>query len=223
VFGEAESGDPSVAPSAARERRAFAAGLRPRARWLVAAGLAGSVLGALHGIEAAAVSRWLGLGALAPHPPAAVDPGAMLAGALQRLVAGTLGIAAVVLAVVTIVTLLSGGLGFVSSTERRRLGLAATGSQPLAAVVGAIALGIGAVALLRGVVAGAARAPAASEAGLAALWSGAASRVLVVMAAVLAVAGALELIASRRANRRALYQTEAQARAEARSGGGGRG
>lgn len=210
------SGDPRIAPSAARVRSAFLAGLRPRTRWLSLGGLALVLLVFLGGREPGELAGWAGVHELDRAPAGALDA------AVGRLVSGTVAIAGVVLLVVALVALATGGLGLVSTADRRRLSLGPIGLRAGTAIGGSVGILILALAILRGTVAGAARAPAASEAGLTLLWGGTALRVLAVMAGLLALAGVLELVASRWANRRALFQTEAQARSEARSGGGRR-
>lgn len=211
------SGDATIAPSAARERRAWRAGVRPQARWLVPAGLAAALLALLADAEPAEVARQLGLTAIEGDVHAATTH------ALDRLVVGTLGLGGLVVLVVVIAALVSGRLGVVSSAERQRLSARPVTSSAVSSLVPAVLALFAVLAGLRGVVAGAARAPAASEAGLFALYGGAASRALAVVAAALVVASVVEIAMSRRAVRRALFQTEAEARAEARSGGGRRG
>jgi hypothetical protein len=211
------SDDARIAPSAARERRAFAAGLRPRAQWLSVAALVAGLVAVAGGTGRTELATWVGLGELAQAPAEA------LRGALDRLVIGTLAIAAVVVGVVVTIGIASGSVGPVSSAERRRLSIDPVRMRAVPVIVGSLVLVMFVAELLRGVVAGAARAPAASEAGLAILWSGTASRVLSSMVGLLAIAGVLELVLSRRANRRALFQTEAQARSDAQGSGGRRG
>ncbi|PRP90924.1 hypothetical protein ENSA5_59990 [Enhygromyxa salina] len=202
-----------VPPSQRRLRSARAAGLRPRSRGLVLAGLAlivWAVFGPLAGLGAGAPA-WLGAaldGAFAGRVPVPPDP-APLAAALAALLGGG-GIAVVVL----------GG----RRRSRRELGVdPEIGEIPpglgLAWCVGALVLVAGG---LLPALAGAARSVDAELGGGASLWvvwAGWSGRGLLTLALVAALVGVIERLVSARRLWQGLHLTRAQARERARASG----
>ncbi|MCX4241310.1 hypothetical protein [Paraliomyxa miuraensis] len=202
--------DRTLAPGPARWRRAWAAGLRPRAQWLWPAA-AGLLLAAgLDGVHEAGPSS-LGLDVR----PGAIAPTAWLEAAAGWL-AGCLGLAGLL---VVLVTALARRLGWVSTVARRRLGATPRRPSSIARLLLVGVVGVGLVLALAGVVAGSARAIDASEASLGALWLGWARRGTVTVALVLLGGAVVELWLDRRERAASLRQTPQQRRDEARMAG----
>lgn len=194
----------TVAPSAARQRRAWRAGRRPRSRWLLSAAACGLLAAGLSaGVEA-------GPG---------VSPGAVMPARWLHEVAVWLALGWLLgLALALGVGLSTGQVGPVAG-GRERLDAPAPRPPVLLGLLIVLGLGLGLGAELVGVVAGAARAVDASEAGLVALWRGWAAQGLAVLGLGLGLAGLFELVLERRAHRFSLWQTPQQARDEARASG----
>lgn len=206
------SDERTFAPSPLRWRRAWAAGLRPRARWLwpaVAFGGLTILLDELGAGRSGTIPAELDL------RPGQVAPQAWLETAVGWLAAGfcTAGL------VVVAVAVLSRRLGLVSTLEQRRLGAAP--DRPGALVrLGLVAVVLVGLALaLVGVVAGAARSVDASEAGLVALWLGWAQRGSAALALGLGAGAAVELWLDHRERGLRLRQSPQQLRAQRREGG----
>ncbi len=200
--------DRPLPPSGARRVRAWQAGLRPRSR-LIALSLGALVGGlVLDQLAGASLSRAVSLADGLEQAP-----GLVASAALRKLAIGTVSLAGLWLAVVVVAGLLTRTAGPVrlSQRDRDRFAMPRDG---LALVLVGVAVAGTVVAITRGVVAGAARAPAASESGLAQLWHGWGTRSLAELAAVAAVAGLVVWWWRRRAIEASLYQTHAQARAE---------
>ena len=206
--------DTTVPPSAARIRRAWAAGRRPSAMWLSVGltlfGLAGLV--AWWQPEAAGFTTMLRQ-SLAHGGDATT---AIVTSAFGAALVGAAIVAAIVLAAIVGAGLLQGRLGPIDHELEAQLGAPSVRSPVLlgivlAAVLVAIAAG-DALALL----VGGSRAADASEAALAELWRGGALRLLVALGLAACVVGLVETWWSRRAEIAALALTPARARDEAR-------
>lgn len=166
-------------------------------------------------MTASGIADALQLGTWTPAP----DPEA----ALSRLLVGSLGLAAAVLAVLVIVRLVTGTLGGVSSDGGRGdLPRQPAALGPTTTVVLGLVTLVAVAVALRGTIAAAARAVASSESGLHTLWMQTAADGLAATGSILLVAGLVEWVLLRRAQRRALWLDEAQARAERRASGSGR-
>ena len=196
----------TIAPSPARQRRAWRAGLRPRTAWLLPAAGFGLLGLALGGQIDGLTLQW---------GPGAITPDAWLSRVGAWLVTGW-SIAAVVVLVLALVTRRLGGI---SSRDRQRL--QASPARPdfwlRAVLVLALLAGLGVACL--GVLAGAARAVDASEASLVALWSGWAVRLSMVVALGLAATAVVDLLVDRRDRLMRLFQSRQQRRDDARAGG----
>lgn len=197
----------TIAPSTARLRRAWQAGMRAGARGLVPAVACGLIAIALGG-GANDVASWL--------RPGSVGPDAWLDAVAHWLVVGWL----VALAVVLGVAALLGRLGSVSTRARDRLRPAPSRPAWLARAAVGLALAAGLALALRGVLATAARSVDASEAGLSAAWLGWATTLASIGAAALGLAALAELVIDRHERRGRLFIDRQRARDEARDRGG---
>lgn len=205
---EAVADDRTLAPSAARVRRAWRAGLRPRSAWLLPAAACGLVALALRGGLASEAPAWIRPGAIAPE--------AWLERVSLVLVVGWLAMGGLVLGVAA----LARRLGPVSAADGQRLRPAP--ERPAWIQRGGLGLVLALVLLvaLRGVLAGAARSVDASEAGLTALWSGWAATLGGGLAIGLLVAALVDLLIDRRERVARLFLHPQQQRDEARHAGG---
>jgi hypothetical protein len=183
--------DGSIAPDPRRLARAHRAGLRPSSPWLVPAVLCLGLGAGLRWLGPALRERWQTTWAAGGDP-------AQVGG----LVGEGLAIAA---ALVLVMAVLGGGLGWVDARAGHGLGV----GRPRSPARGALSLLVVAVVtvLLASVVAGAARAVDASEAGLWALWWAWLQRLLFGVGAVLLVAGSIDRMLARQRLWRALHQT----------------
>lgn len=201
------SDDRTLAPSAARQRRAWRAGLRPSSRALLPAAACGLLALALDGTTGE-VGTW-------------VQPGAVSSESWLGAVARVLGIGWLVAAAVVLgLAALTRRLGVVAASDRRRLRPAP--ARPLGLLRIALGLGLGAVTLaaVSGVLAGAARGVDASEASLGTLWLGWATTLAITMAAVLGLGALVELVVDRHERVGRLFLDHAGARELARDAGG---
>lgn len=183
--------DGSIAPDPRRLARAHRAGLRPSSPWLVPAVLCLGLAAALRWFGSALLQRWQASWAGGGEPAQ-----------LGAVVGEWLAAAA---ALVLLVALLGGGLGWVDAQAGKGLGV---GGQRSAAR-GALTVIVPAlvVVLLAGVCAGAARAVDASETGLWALWWVWSQRLLLGVGGLLLVAGLIDRALARHRLWRALHQT----------------
>lgn len=131
-------------------------------------------------------------------------------------------IAVAAVAVAVLVGAIVGKLGAVDRNEARRLGT----SVHVPTSVWSVAVGlftlVGIAWACSGVLAGAARAPAASPAGVTELWATWAVRLPAVAGTILVLAGLVELLLEHRARRRALFLSVEEARRERQAHGGRR-
>jgi hypothetical protein len=183
--------DGSIAPDPRRLARAHRAGLRPSSPWLVPAALCLGLAAALRWLGPALLQRWQAswTGGVAPAQLGAVV-GEWLAGAA---------------ALVLLVALLGGGLGWVDARAGRGLGVGGQRSGARGALTVIVAALV--VVLLAGVCAGAARAVDASETGLWTLWWAWSQRLLFEVGGLLLVAGLVDRALARHRLWRALHQT----------------
>ena len=183
--------DGSIAPDPRRLARAHRAGLRPSSPWLVPAALCLGLGAALRWFGPALLERWRTCWA------AGGDPAQVGAQVGEWL--------AVTAALVLLMAVLGGGLGWVDARAGHGLGVGRLRSGARGAL-GLLVVAL-VLALLVGVVAGATRAVDASEAGLWALWWAWSQRLLFGVGATLLVAGAIDRALARRRLWQALHQT----------------
>lgn len=201
--------DRTIAPGPSRWRRAWQAGLRPRARWLLPAVACALVLLVLDGQS------------MNPGRGGLVTPGSLPPGAWLERVVWTLGVVwggAGLL--VLLVSALTQGLGGISSEARRRLRAAPPSPLVFRSIGLAAGVGLGVIGALAGVLAGAARSVDASEAGLIALWQGWALQLAAVLALGLSLAALGELVLDRAERRQRLRQSRQQVLDDLRASGG---
>lgn len=206
--------DATVPPSAARIRRAWAAGRRPSSMWLpVGLALLG-IAGLLAGWRPDAAAFTATVRAALVHGGDAVVE--VVSMALGAALVGAGLVAAIVLASVIGAGLLQGRLGPIDLDRDPGLGAPPSRSPVLLGIVlAAVLLAIAGGDALTLLVGGA-RAADASEAGLARLWREGALRLLVALGLGACVVGLVESWWSRRAELLALALTPARAREEAR-------
>jgi len=206
--------DATVPPSAARIRRAWAAGRRPSSMWLSVGlallGIAGLL--AWWRPEAAAFTTTV-REALARGGDGVGD---LVLAAFAAAVVGAGVVAAIVLAAIVLAGLLQGRLGPIDPELEARLAAPPARTPALAGILLAAVL----LAIVAGdamaLLVGGARAADASEAGLAELWQRGASRLVVALGLAACAVGLIESWWSRRAELVALAITPEQAREEAR-------
>lgn len=208
--------DATVPPSPARIRRAWAAGRRASSTWLPV-GLA-LLLGA------GVLAQWRPMldEAIAARRTALVHGGegagdlAIAAASSALVVTGV--VAAIVLCALVLAALVQGRLGPVTRDDDDTLGARPVRTPVVSGLVLALAL----LAIVAGdvlaIVVGSARAADASATGLADLWHGATTRLLLALGVAATALGLVEAWWSRRAHLAALALTPAQARDEARRG-----
>lgn len=210
--------DRTLAPSPKRLERAWRAGLRPRSHWLGAALLLACVAGLAYAWRPTPhtdlVRDWGRALAVSGSPPMDIVIDTVIAAGWLALV-----FAAIAIGARLAIAMLTGGLGPIDASLRPSLRVAPsrTASVPLAIVAMIVALGVGAELLP--VVAGAARAVDAPRTALAPLLRAWLVHTSAIAAAILGVAGLVELAIDRRRRDRSLWQTHAQAREERRERG----
>ncbi len=201
--------DRTIAPGPGRLRRAWVAGLRPRASWLPVAAAAGLLAVALQDLAARP-------SAVFDVRPLTTDSSTWLTTVAGAVVALWIVAAAVVMAV----AVLTRQLGGISTRERAQLGLEPARPVAWPRVLLSLALGLGLTMAMVGVLAGAARSVDASQAGLIALWLGWAVQAATAIAVGLGTAGLIELLLDRHDRHGRLFQTRQQVRDQARARGG---
>ncbi|MCH9681382.1 MAG: hypothetical protein K0V04_08115 [Deltaproteobacteria bacterium] len=199
--------DRTIAPGSSRLQRAWAAGLRPRAGWLLPAMAVGLSAMAVDGMTR---------GPIFDVRPGAVSASAWLPTLGWWLAGGWL----VAGALVVVVAVSIRRLGGVSSVARDRLSAAQVRPAATVRICLTVLLWVGLTMALVGVVAGAARAADAGEAGLTALWWGWTVRGGAVLAVGLGLAALVELFIDRHERVGALFQSREQVREQARARGG---
>lgn len=194
-------------PSRKRVRAAWAVGLRPRSRLLVLGGIALVLASALE--LTPVVAGWLSHRLVLAFDPGSLTPDR------AGLAAGS---GAALLALLGIGVIAAVGLG-PRGRARRALGVAPQAEQLpgwLTATLILLAVATS-VAINRAVLAGAARSVDASPEALAHAWSAWVRHGLLGLAVAAVSVGVIELLISGRRLWRALHQTPAQARLEARA------
>jgi hypothetical protein len=204
----------------ARTRRAWRAGVRADAAWLLP-GLGCLVLGRwIDGEAGTGVARVAGIasswvddigGVLASDSPALADAWAISAAAAAAALTGVVVIAGCVLALAIVAAALLRRLGPIDPAAMPGAPSGGVGAGTTTSIAGALAAFVVGVFVVRRAIAGGARAADASLAGLTDLWISTLAATLTTMGAAMIVLGAIEGWRSAMRIRRALAPSPTQA------------